>query len=223
MKIPYKYAEHKIDHNPLHHTNIIGLFLHKNSKTYNTSYHEHGFALVMALVMLLLLTLFGVWILSTSDIELQVAGVSQRMEEQFGVAEGAGFIEAANVGQQRREWYQIHDTSESNRVLMPPNSAFDPGNDTDRVAADIDAADPATWPWDNLEQNYDNINPITGDPENKNEIDYRYLVAFIGGDTPGLGYGATTQIAYKFRIQGAAARGAALVELGGRRHAPKPN
>ena len=218
----YKPTVFELSHFFSSHDNIILLLLHRRYKRH-ASHREQGFALVMALVMLLLLTLFGLWILSTSDIELQIAGVSQRIDEQFGVAEGASFIEAANVGHQRRDWYQIHDTSESNKILPPPNSAFDPGNDTNAVAANIDAADPATWPWDNLEQNYNNTNPQTGVREDRNEVDYRYLVTLVGGDTAGLGFGATTQIAYKFRVQGAAARAAALVELGGKRHAPKPN
>ena len=50
---------------------------------------ESGFVLVLALVMLLLLSLFGAWALQTTTFDLRLAGGLQQAERQFNLAEGS--------------------------------------------------------------------------------------------------------------------------------------
>lgn len=178
-------------------------------ETYDTA--ESGFVLVMSLVILLMLSLFGIWAMQTSRSELDVAGGEQRIEKQFNVTEGAANSEAGNVGFSAKTFYLISDPTLTNRLLTPTTDAtFDPGNDTPTTLAGISAANPVTWPWDNLLRNYDNL------PTNTNQFDYRYLVTYLYADTPPMGYDPNSFSGYKFRIQGSTARLPQMViELGG--------
>ena len=94
---------------------------------------ESGFVLVLALVMLLLLSLFGAWALQTTTFELRVAGGLQQAERQFNLAEGSASGEAGQVGFQTKDFYKLSDPSQYNRLLLPPPNEgdFDPGSDTD--------------------------------------------------------------------------------------------
>ncbi|OKY76720.1 MAG: hypothetical protein BM485_01215 [Desulfobulbaceae bacterium DB1] len=175
-----------------------------------TDTREAGFVLVMAMVVLLALSLLGIWAMDTSRSELDVAGGLQRVEKQFNIAEGAANAEAGKVGFFLQPFYQIANPSVSDQPLVPTSDAdFDPGNDTDNVFGGITAVDPTTWPWQNLVENYDNLPVMT------NEFDYRYLVTYLYPDTPPMGYDPSSFSGYKFRVQGSAILAPAIVELGG--------
>jgi hypothetical protein len=191
---------------------------------------ESGFVLILAMVMLLLLSLFGIWALQTSTSELQVAGGSQHVEQQFNITEGAAYSEAGKVGFTLHPFYQISDPSIPFQLLIPLTDTdtgpgdFDPGADTATALNTIatlangysGAPVPvATWPWENLLQNYTNL------PANTNEFDYRYLTTYLHSDTAPMGYDANTFAGYKFRVQGAAALLPLIVELGGTKIGPK--
>jgi Tfp pilus assembly protein PilX len=173
---------------------------------------EAGFALIMAMVALLVLTLLGIWALNTSTFELRVAGESQQVEKQFNVAEGGAYAEAVNVGFTRKTWYGFANFNPG--MKNPTTDAqFDPGNDTTNLVGGIDSADPATWPWDNLRD----ATTAAGQDPAANALDYRCLVAYLGSTTPPLGYDATLMSAHQLRIQGAAPL---VVELGGMKLSP---
>ncbi len=174
----------------------------RQSEKYNSD--ESGFVLVSAVVVLLVLTLLGMWALGTSTSELQVAGSSQQVETQFNVAEGGAYSEAGKVGFNLQPFYQISNPSQHDQLLIPnTDAAFDPGNDTANLLAGITRSDPATWPWENLLQDYTDDN---------NDSDYRYLTTYLYPDIAPMGYDPGMFSGYKFRIQGAAPL---VVELGG--------
>ena len=176
--------------------------------TNNTT--ESGFVLILSLVVLLMLSLFGAWALRTATFEINVAGGEQQAEKQFNIVEGAAYAEAGKVGFNLQPFYQLSDPSRLNQLLTPTtDAAFDPGNDTLTVLANISATDPATWPWENLLQKYDNL------PTNTNEFDYRYLATYVYSSTPPMGYDPSSFSGYKFRIQSAAALTPMVIELGG--------
>jgi type II secretory pathway pseudopilin PulG len=184
------------------------LFPPRQAESANTP--ESGFVLVLALVMLLLLSLFGAWALQTTTFELRVAGGLQQAERQFNLAEGAANGEAGLVGFERKDFYNLPDPSLYNRPLIPTNDGdFDPGNDTTTAVADITADDATTWPWDNLLRNYDNL------PVDTNSYDYRYHVTYLHSTTAPMGYNADKFAGYKHMIRGNPANGTTVVELGG--------
>lgn len=171
---------------------------------------ESGFVLVLAMIILLLLSLFGIWALRTSNFELDVAGSYQQVERQFNVSEGGANAEAGKVGFSLQPFYQISNPSQFNQLLTPTTDAtFDPGNDTTTTLAGITAGDPTTWPWENLLQNYTNL------PTNTNEFDYRYLTTYLNPETAPMGYDPNFFSGYQFRIQGGAAAVPLVIELGG--------
>ena len=171
---------------------------------------ESGFVLVLALVMLLLLSLFGAWALQTTTFELRVAGGLQQAERQFNLAEGAANGEAGLVGFERKNFYNLPDPSRYNLPLLPTNDGdFDPGNDTPNVIGGIKPDDPTTWPWDNLLRNYDNV------PVNTNSYDYCYHVTYLHSTTAPIGYNANKFAGYKHMIRGVPANVTTVVELGG--------
>ncbi|MFH1217459.1 MAG: PilX N-terminal domain-containing pilus assembly protein [Pseudomonadota bacterium] len=171
---------------------------------------ESGFVLVLSLIVLLLLSLLGIWALNTATSELDVAGGLQQVERQFNLAEGAANSEAGKVGFFLQPFYQISNPSIPNQLLIPSTDAtFDPGNDTVTTLAGITAGDSATWPWENLLQNYDNL------PANTNEFDYRYLSTYLYPDTAPMGYDPNSFSGYKFRVQGCSPLAPTVVELGG--------
>ena len=93
--------------------------------------NERGFALVLALVVLILLTLFGVWALQTSDFENKVAGNAQEAERHFNLTEGANSKEVTNLGYNLRPWLKLPNPYATDSMMLPPNdSQFDPGNQT---------------------------------------------------------------------------------------------
>ncbi|MDD2464689.1 MAG: hypothetical protein PHI97_11900 [Desulfobulbus sp.] len=190
---------------------------------------ESGFVLVLSLVILLMLSLFGAWALQTSNFELNVAGGLQQVEMQFNVTEGGANTEAANLGFNRRTFYQISDPTLYGIILAPDSlAAFDPGSDNTDAASDKDESnvdlrksDPRYWPWRNLWPVEDNDDKwLTAEALEKkqpahNDLDYRYLVTYLHPSNPPMGYDATSFSGYKFRIQGNTARTMTIVELGG--------
>lgn len=181
--------------------------------------NNHGFTLVLALSILLMLSLFGIWALNTSISELYVASGTQQIEEQFNIIEGAAYTEAAKVGFSLKSYYQVTDPSKMNHILTPITTGdFDPGSDAPDTAEALDKVihSPSTvpanenyWPWENLMRD-------TSD----DDFDYRYLVTYISPDAPPLGYDAGTFSSYKFRIQAASPDSPIFVELGGKKIGP---
>lgn len=172
---------------------------------------ESGFVLVLSLVVLLVLTLLGIWALNTSDFELKVAGGSQQVEGQFNLAEGAAYSEAGKVGFFLQPFYQLPDPSLSNwgMLMIPTTDAdFDPGNDTATTFGGITVTDPVTWPWQNL---------LNDNTVGANRFDYRYLVTYLGYENV-MGSAAESFSGYNFRVQGAVPM---VVELGGTKLGPK--
>jgi len=183
--------------------------------------NEAGFVLVAAMVVLLALTLFGIWAIRTSTLELDIAGSTQRAEKQFNIAEGAVTLEVGNVGFHTKTWYDVSDTGLMNHALVPTTEAdFDPGGKTSAplwTTAQLDSPtyqrDPANWPMQNL----------LGDPAN-NEFDYRYLVTYLNPGAPPKGYDITLFDGYYYRIQGQSVEGntgSLMIEVGGIGVGPK--
>jgi hypothetical protein len=186
------------------------MFLHlKQRKTGDTA--ESGFVLVLSMVILLMLSLFGIWAMQTSKSELDVAGAEQRIEKEFNIAEGAANAEAGNVGFSVKDYYKItfDPTTVHNQPLTPAAANFDPGTDMTTAFAALSPADITTWPWENL------LGDHTAGANAFNSYDYRYLVTYLYSDVAPMGYDPSAFSSYKFRIQGNTARTAVVVELGG--------
>ena len=182
---------------------------------------EAGFVLVAAMVVLLALTLFGIWALRTSSLEVEIAGSTQRVEKQFNIAEGGVVREVGKVGFTTETYYNINDPSIPNQVLAPTpgTNDFDPGDDiADGGGWVVDPADYTTWPRQNLLEGQDADANGTDDGDENNEFDYSYLVTYLYPDTPPKGYDPGSFSGYKFRIQGAAP---AELEMGGMKVGPK--
>lgn len=169
---------------------------------------ESGFVLVLSLVILLMISLFGIWAMQTTKSELDVAGGSQRIEKKFNVAEGAANAETGNVGFSTKDFYKItfDPTTVHNQTMIPGAGDFDPGTDRTSTVGALSAGDMVTWPWDNLLRDY---------TANTNAYDYRYLVTYLYSDVAPMGYDPSSFSAYKFRIQGNTARESTVVEMGG--------
>jgi len=176
---------------------------------------EAGFVLVAAMVVLLALTMFGVWAIRTSTLEIDIAGSMQRVEKEFNVAEGSIALEGGNLGFTTAAYYEIADPTKINHALVPPTEAlFDPGGDTAApvwTAAQQDnpayQRTPGNWPMQNL------LGNTTDDT-----FDYRYLVTYLYPDVPPKGYDAASFSGYKFRVQGQGVEGmvsSQIIEVGG--------
>ena len=159
---------------------------------------EAGFVLVFALVILVVVTMLGLWALNTSTMENMIAGNEQVYEQKFNIAEGGIYAEAGKIGYSTVPWYTITDTNQLKQVLAPPlgSAAYDPGRDIANEnlpasVADILPGDATRWPRENLVGNYT--------PGNT-EMDYSYLVTYLYPDTPPKGYSATEFSNYKYQI-----------------------
>lgn len=176
--------------------------------------NEAGFVLVAAMIVLLALTMFGIWAIRTSTLELDIAGSMQRAEKGFNVSEGSVALEAANVGFATQAYYEVNDPSQLNTPLVPTTEAeFDPGGDTPAAPGAVSQTDPDTWPMQNLLQ----------DPAD-DEFDYRYLVTYLYPDVPPKGYDASSFSGYMFRIEGQSMEGnvgSLVIEVGGIKVGPK--
>ena len=196
------------------------IFNQRRHKDGDTS--ESGFVLILSLVVLLVLTLLGIWALNTSTFELRVAGTSQQAERQFNITEGAAYLEAGKVGFFLPPFDTFPNPGNTGWRMLPINEAgFDPGNDTEHTLAEIQAILPIpptttpgfvpldNWPWQNL---------INNNAASANEFDYRYLVTYLECvPTAPMGTGSETNHSFNFQVQGAAPL---VVELGGTKLGP---
>ena len=184
------------------------LLLHRR---FSHMVNESGFVLVLSLVVLLILSLFGVWALRTSTSEVNVAGGLQQAERKLNLAEGGGHAESSNIARTAKDFYNMYDPGRFNQLRIPSNmTEFDPGNDSGLATMPaIDAADPLTWPWDNL---------ITSNAAADNQYDYRYLVTYLTSGPPPQGMPADRLESYSYRIRGNAPDrpGLTTVEVGGK-------
>lgn len=181
--------------------------------------NEEGFTLILGLMVLVLLSLMGMWALNTSDIEIGISGNEQRYQENFNIAEGGIYLEASAIGFASNPHYAITDTSNFNLKLGPDPSVtadYDPGNDMDLTVrgnlstlSAVDATKPEEWPHQNL---------LRSTSPSDNRFDYSYLVTYMYHDVPPKGYDADSFSAYKFKINGARNT---EIEIGGVKVGPK--
>ena len=179
--------------------------------------NEEGFMLILSLLVLVLLSLMGLWALNTSDIEIGISGNEQRYQENFNIAEGGTYREASDIGFASNPSYAITDPSNFNQKLGPNPSVtadYDPGDDMDATVlgnlstlSAVDVKKPEEWPHQNL----------LGDTSD-NSCDYSYLVTYLYPDFPPKGYDADSFSAYKFKINGARNT---EIEIGGVKVGPK--
>ncbi len=152
---------------------------------------ESGFTLITSLMILVMLTLLGIWGLSTSTFELKIAGNMQRYQEFFKRAEGGAYVEATSVGFSGRSEYKITNPSKPMQGLTP-GASYD---------------DPSTWPSTDF---FGNVAPNI-----EAKAKYNYFVTYMHADpTPPKGYSANAASAYVFRING---RDNIDIELGGKK------
>lgn len=186
---------------------IRGNIPHKSQVAEIGASNQHGYVLIVAMLVLCLLSLMGIWALSTSDFELKIASNLQTLESNFNIAEGAARQEAAGVGFARAgsyEWYQISDPEQLTQFLIPPTADYDPGGDitiSGTFPNDFQNKVYETWPRQNLLQD-------AGD----DQYDYSYLVTYLYPGDPPPGYSAADFTGYRFRIS---ARQKVFVEIGG--------
>lgn len=163
---------------------------------------EDGFVLVFSLIVLVVVTLLGIWALNTTTSEIQISGNQQVFEENFNIAEGGVDAESGKLGYATTvnfPWYTVSNPNILNQLLLPPFGAtYDPGGDltpanTPASIADVLPGDSTKWPVQNLLHNYTAGNT---------QMDYSYLVAYLFSDTPPKGYDASMFSGYKFRING---------------------
>jgi hypothetical protein len=159
---------------------------------------EEGFVLVFALVILVVVSLLGIWALNSSTIENLIAGNEQAYEQKFNIAEGGIYAEAAKIGHNTVPWYIITDPNQLNQILVPTpgSSQYDPGlsipnGGMPATFVEIQPGDAARWPRENLINNY-----LPG----VQEADYAYLVTYLYPDIPPKGYSASDFSGYKFQI-----------------------
>lgn len=179
--------------------------------------NEEGFTLILSLLVLVLLSLMGLWALNTSDIEIGISGNEQRYQENFNIAEGGTYREASDIGFASKTYYAITDPSNFNLKLGPDPSVrtvYDPGYDMDTTVWEnlttlsaVNATKPEEWPHQNL----------LGDTSD-DRCDYSYLVTYMYPDVPPKGYDADSFSAYKFKINGARNT---EIEIGGVKVGPK--
>ena len=151
--------------------------------------NDQGYVLVVSLVLLMILTLLGIWGLQTSSLEQLISGNQQLHQQNFTVAEGGANREATLVGFGSRSAYNITNPNQFNQDLTTTNNAT--------------FSDPDSWPSDNL------INGATAA-----DTSYDYFVSYLYPDLPPPGYDASMFSAYKFRISG---HHQAVVQLGGKK------
>ena len=182
--------------------------------------NERGFVLVMSLVLLVLLTLFGIWALQTSDFENKVAGNAQIAGRQFNLSEGANYTTATQVGfsqtgdNARNKWFIPGDLGKDNQIMEVPE--FNPAGRSTSSNEKYDPTDENTWPWSNLEAEYEEDGTVKKLPDDT-ALDYHYLVTYIGSQTASQGYDAGMFTAYTYRMQGSVANQHTIVETGGKK------
>ncbi len=172
--------------------------------------NEKGSILAIVMFCLLILSILGIFAITTSDYELSIAGNQQRFEENFNTAEGGSGKEGAGVGYAgingQYTWYMIADPENHNVPLFPSSSAnYDPSGNDMPIAGnfpnDFNMLNINTWPRENLLSDIaDNVH------------DYAYLVTYLFPDAAPKGTDATKFSSYKFRING---QRQVVIEMGG--------
>jgi len=165
--------------------------------------NEEGFTLILSLIVLVLLSLMGIWALNTSNIEIGISGNEQRYQENFNIVEGGTYLEASDIGFASSPYYAITDPSNFNLKLgpNPSDDDYDPGYDMDATVQEnlstlsaVDVKRPEEWPHQNL---------LRSTSISDNRFDYSYLVTYLHPDVPPKGYNADSFSSYKFKINGA--------------------
>jgi len=178
-------------------------FFEKNGTVEN----EQGFVLVIGLIVLLLLSLMGIWGLNTTTTDITVAGNDQYYKSQFNIAEGGTYVEAGKIGYSATDWYKVVDPSTLNQLLVPGAADYYPAGYT-FIGTMITSADKVT---DAKVKNTINW-PLLYLDQAQSETLYSYLVTYLYADAPPKGYDASQFSGYKFRINGAAT---VNIEIGG--------
>lgn len=167
-------------------------------KTVSLQGNESGFILIFSMVMLIVITLLGLWALNTATVEVVISGHEQEYEKSFQISEGGNNSESGKIGYSKTNWYAVSNPNKLNQLLFPSvaSNTFDPGADIPAATKptsmnDVIASDYRKWPVENLIGNY-----TPGDTE----MDYSYLVTYLYPDTTPKGYDATKFAGYKFRI-----------------------
>ena len=162
--------------------------------------HEHGFALITAIMMLFAATVMGLMVMNSSEIEILLSGAQQRYENNFNTAEGALNLEARKAGKitniplggaNINFNYQVPIPLPEKPTFLSLSKShaadFDPGND---MIADDEAVEytigynmdptldaqqnpPERWPMNNLQQS-------TAAADNL--FDYHYRVVYLYPD-----------------------------------------
>lgn len=162
--------------------------------------NEKGFVLILAMVMLVVLSLLGLWAMTTATNEIIIAGNEQEYEKRFNIGEGGANVESGDIGFSQKDYYKISNPTKYNRLLYPTSAgSYDPSGDDFEERSGFaysagyqpDDGDETTWPRDNVL-----------DDTNDDEFDYGYLVTYLYPDAPPKGYDATSFSGYKFRING---------------------
>lgn len=176
--------------------------------------NEKGSVLAIALICLMILSMFGIFALNTSDNEVSIAANQQRWEKNFNISEGGTMKEGSKVGYAgvngSYTWYQVVSPDVYDVPLVPNTLAtFDPSGGQDIPVAGsfpadfyLNSKDPNYWPRENL------MDDTAGDTH-----DYAYLVTYQFGTTVGQGTDAGGNFTeYHFRIN---ARQKIDIEIGG--------
>jgi len=183
---------------------------------------QQGFALITAIMLLMVAMILGLMVVDTADMEVLLSGGQQRYEDNLNTTEGGAGVEAAAIGTGETiaragtsRSYAVVNPSIPNQVLSPKDSSsplFDPGNDMNLPPTPytVDTStSPDLWPMDNLLQ--------SDDPAD-NRLDYHYRVVYLHDDLPPKGNDATKFSGYLFEI---GAQKDTLVEMGGSKVGPK--
>ena len=183
---------------------------------------QQGFALITAIMLLMVAMILGLMVVDTADMEVLLSGGQQRYEDNLNTTEGGAGVEAAAIGTGEvisrggtTRSYAVVNPSVQNQVLSPADSSaalFDPGGDMSAPATPYTVSTstpPDLWPMDNLLQSDD-----AGD----NRMDYHYRVVYLHDDNPPKGYDVTKFSGYLFEI---GAQRNTLVEMGGTKVGPK--
>lgn len=137
-------------------------------RSYSRTKNEHGAVLIAALMMLVLLTLLGVSISSTSTMELEIAGNEMRYKENLYRADAAA-MECAQILEETAEI----DVSTEDDFIIPLTDGEDL-EDQGWVRNDD------FWEGLYTDGGTDEFTPGTSDPVLDPNGNSRYVAVFIG-------------------------------------------